>query len=203
MPNINLIPISRRDARRRRRNVRWCAAGCAAYALAATLFAAVAWCTWGGDDPQIRQQLAKAEQEIHRNEASLAQAKARLVGSQSVALATHHIEDQPDWSVLLALLAGKADDQIVIRGCEVRTSSSPAAGNGPALIVSVGGVARSPADAQQYVLRLERSGLFERVTLLDTHREPFLSSEGAAFRIESILSSGLSDEANPGGKDKP
>jgi len=195
MRHINLVPARRRDAKRRRTHMKWCAVGCAVYAAGATVATAIAWGAWAGEDPQVRQQIARADEEIHRTEQDLSEARAKLAVEGSRLTAAKEIAEQPDWSLLLTLLAQKADDQMVLRSCQLRPAGGPA-GEGKAadapvaegLVVVVTGVARSPQTAQQYVLRLEKTGLFGRVTLVETRREPFLNGEASAFRADCVLS---------------
>jgi len=192
MRNVNLIPAPHRAARRRRQKVRWCAAGCSAYALLAVGTGAAVLSNWGGNDPLLGQQLTQLEKEIQGREHELSQGRSALAASESELTAANQMADQPDWSVLLSLLASKAQDQIILRTLQLKSASQPAGGSDPAdrLIVTAGGVSRSPLAAQQYVLRLEKTGLFDRVTLVETHRESFLTSDAASFQIECVLSAG-------------
>ena len=43
------------------------------------------------------------------------------------------------------------------------------------------------AAANKFVLRLEQTGLFSKVSLLDTAREPFFDKNLIAFRLECAL----------------
>lgn len=195
MRNVNLIPARRRDAKRRRAHIRWCAVGCAAYALFAIAAGGLAWNAWAGEDPEVRKEIVHVDEEIRRNELALLESGAKLSAEQTMLTAARQIAGQPDWSFLLALLAEKADNQMVLRSCqlrpaaevagEARSAEMHAAGS---LMVIVSGVARSPQGAQQYVLRLEKTGLFDRVTLVETRREPFLNGEASAFRVDCVLS---------------
>ena len=184
MRDVNLIPAPRRDARQRRRHIQWCATGCILYALGAATAGALARAAWGGRDPRISSQLAAVDQNVRQSEQALTEARARLNQAQTVLVAVRQISQRPDWSALLALLARKSENQIVLRTCEL----SPPAGQSEGAFVAVAaGIARTPADAQEYAIRLQKTGLFERVTLLDTHREPFAGIEASAFRIECAL----------------
>lgn len=195
MRDVNLIPARRRDAKRWRAHIRWCAVGCAAYAVVATTVGGLAWNAWAGEDPAIRQETSHIDEEIHRNQQELSRATIKLAADQQMLSATRQIAGQPDWSLLLTLLAHKVDDQMVLRSCQLRPASE-VTGDAKAiethatggLLIVITGVARSPQGAQQYVLRLEKTGLFDRVTLVETRREPFLNGEAAAFRVDCVLS---------------
>jgi hypothetical protein len=43
------------------------------------------------------------------------------------------------------------------------------------------------AAANRFLLRLEQTGLFSKVSLLDTAREPFFDKNAIAFRLECAL----------------
>ena len=205
MRSINLIPSSRQAARRRRRQVRWCAAGCVAYGLVATAAGAMALVLWGGRNPAVTQELATVEQDIRKSNQSLAQAQAALARARTVLGATREMCERPDWGQLPALLAHEGSDRVMLRTCELSPAGQATAGipAGPFVLLATG-VARTPADAQEYAIRLQKTGLFDRVTLVDTHREPFAGLEAAAFRIECALGAAAPLPA-PGsvGKDDP
>jgi hypothetical protein len=48
-------------------------------------------------------------------------------------------------------------------------------------------LAQSQLAVTKFVLRLEKVGLFSKVTLLDTSREPFRETEATSFRLECII----------------
>ena len=54
-------------------------------------------------------------------------------------------------------------------------------------MLRLAGVGRSQAAVSQFVLRLEQLGLFDRVTLLDTRREPFGADSAVGFRAVCIM----------------
>jgi len=205
MRSINLIPSSRQAARRRRRQVGWCAAGCVAYGLAAAAAGAVAVVVWGGRDVAVTGELSSVQQDIQKSNQSLAQANAALARARTVLGATRQMCERPDWGQLPALLAQEGSDRVMLRTCELSPAGPATAGvpAGPFVLLAAG-VARTPADAQQYAIRLQKTGLFDRVTLVDTHREPFAGLEAAAFRIECALGAASSLPApGSGGKDDP
>jgi hypothetical protein len=109
------------------------------------------------------------------------------------------INEQPDWSVLLRLIAKASTDQIVLTGCRLdlqadanRTNARPATTqpNAANHVLSITGFGRTQAAVSHFVLRLEEAKLFDRVSLIKTSREAFSSGEAVAFRIECSLSDG-------------
>ena len=194
MRDVNLIPAHRRDARRRRTIVRWCAVACAGYAVAAVAVGATCLGVWPAPTDADRKQIEQEDQHIAQKERAITTARARVAAANLTLDAERRVSEQPDWSVLLALLADKAGDQIVLKSCRVAPASAGdakpvAALSGAALLtVEAGGVGRSQLAVSQFLLRLERTGLFAKVALVDTHREGFLTGEAVAFRIEASLS---------------
>jgi hypothetical protein len=57
----------------------------------------------------------------------------------------------------------------------------------PTFILEASGMALDHAAANRFLLRLEQTGLFSKVTLLDTTREPFFDKNAIAFRLECGL----------------
>lgn len=220
MTGINLIPAHRLAARQRRVWRGRCAVTCAGYAavVAAVTIGARAVTAGGGDS--VAGQLDAAAADVDRSAAALTHVRADLDAAESLLRSTRAIAEQPDWSTLLALLAAKADGQVVLKGFAVRPKDPPApaaprppAARGavaakppapppdPTVLVSISGAGTSQAAASQYALRLEGTGLFGRVALLDTNREPFGERAAVSFRIECTLgepAAGRVTAAEPG-----
>ena len=57
-------------------------------------------------------------------------------------------------------------------------------------VLHVSGYGQTQAAVARYILQLERSGLFDRVHLLKTTREPFLAGTAVAFQIDCTISEG-------------
>jgi len=205
MSAINLIPAARLEAKRRKRQIRRCLAACGIYTLIAGAAGVAALMTLGSDDPAVRRQIGIVEEEIRRLDQGLAQAHSRLAATQLVLETNRQIVQRPDWSQLLALLAQKSGEQVVLRTCLLKPVASAAGDGGApagAFTLTLMGMARSAADAQDYAIRLQNTNLFDRVTLVDTRREPFLGLETSAFRVECELGGGPAP-APTGPKDNP
>ena len=204
MSQVNLIPAVRKEAKLRRTQIRRCIAGCFAYGLLAALCSAAALCAWGGQDPSVSQQLLTTQQEIHRTDQALSHERSRLAATRNVLDTARTIVERPDWSDLLALLASESEKQVILRNCQLKPAEAAVSENkaaGAAFVFTAIGLARSAADAQDYAIRLQNSHMFDRVTLLDTRREPFLDSEASAFRIECELGDVPAHQAGEAGKE--
>ncbi|WP_241180012.1 PilN domain-containing protein [Humisphaera borealis] len=206
MQALNLIPFHRLESRRRRSLRRGWVVGCACYGalVAAAGAAALAIDTHSGSDLQARLQTAGTE--VDRASAEVAGFRTELDRVQSLLRSSRAIAEQPDWSSLLALMATKAGQDVTLKGCSVRPRQVPSPTAGvpkpaspsspksvkpaaidPTLLVNVAGLGASQAAVSQFALRLEGTGLFGRVTLLDTTREPFADKQLVSFRIECTL----------------
>ena len=94
------------------------------------------------------------------------------------------------------------DEHIVLRGCHlesiaesrpVGTAAGGKATTQPSQItptkisLTINGLGRSQSDVTQFVLRLEKLGLFDRVDLAQCAREPIGTTEATGFRIECTM----------------
>lgn len=203
MRNVNLIPAWRQRARRRRQRIKCSAGVCVAFGLLCAGAGASVLYAYGARDPAVARELGAVEQEIQTTDQSLAQAQGELGRARTVLAATEQMCQRPDWSQLPALLARQGKERVMLRTCQLSPAGAEAAGlpTGPFILVA-SGVARTPADAQAYAIRLQQTGLFERVTLADTHREPFAGLDASAFRIECTLNAAPA-QVGPAGKDNP
>ncbi|MDB5301979.1 MAG: hypothetical protein JWO87_3642 [Phycisphaerales bacterium] len=203
MRSINLIPAPRRDAKRRRGHLRWCAAGCGGFSGAVLLAAIACRVLWGGGEPGLDRQLTIAQEEVRRADAAFTEARNELASVNAANAADRQIAGQPDWSLLLALVADRAGNEVVLRSLSVTprpveiiaAKPAPAAGK-PAppppapsrsLMLMASGLGKSQPAVTQFALRLEKTGLFSRVRLIDTSRENFLADEATAFHLECSL----------------
>ncbi len=115
------------------------------------------------------------------------------------------VGEQPDWSLLLAMLSSALGDETVLRS--IRLQAPPEAAPGAAggsgtpggaaaartlqpITLEVTGLGRTQQVVSEFVLRLEHTPLFEMVRLVDTRREPFLNDHAVVFRIECVLDAG-------------
>lgn len=190
---VNLIPLSRRTAKRVRGRARHCAVLCVLFALLA-IGGSIGWrMTLGQDDPQINSELARASADIDAANKALASANSEIELARSRIAANRHIISQPDWSLLLALLGEQTGRQIVLRSFELKPDDAATAGKGSGstrLALRITGFGRSSQAVAQFGLRLEETKLFARVTLVDTTHDTFLAGDAFAFRIECPLDDG-------------
>jgi Tfp pilus assembly protein PilN len=199
MKNVNLIPAVRRDAKRGRKHHKVCALACCAYALllgcgvAGTYLAGSS--SSGGES--IGASLGSTNAEIDRLEKQIAAARTELTAANATIEANRTVAEQPDWSILLALLAKTTGEDVVLRSVLVapppnslplaapttpgKTAASPPQ---PEAVLELTGIGQSQLAVSQHVLRLEQSGLFSKVTLLDTGRESFANTNVIAFRLQ-------------------
>ena len=201
MQALNLIPFRRLESQRRRSLRRRWIVGCVCYGalVAAVGAAALAIDTHSGSDIQAR--LLAAGTEVDHASADVSLVRNELDRVNSLLRSSRAIAEQPDWSSLLALMATKAGKDVTLKACSVRPRQAPAVASvkpatpkpvkpaiaDPTLLVNVAGLSSSQSAVSQFALRLEATGLFGRVTLLDTAREPFADKQLVSFRIECTL----------------
>ena len=203
-PNrINLLPQPRLQAIARGFRLRRWLAASACYA--ALLIAGYAMCmaSAGSDVDATNAQLDKVNRQIDDLNRALATLRPQLSETQTKLAVARTVGDQPDWSKLLAIISSTLDDQIVLsnarldstvgtggsqRQAAAQPTSRPAGEADGKLMVNLQGFAKSQAAVTQFVLRLERLGLFDRVEMMNSSRQQFgTSSEATAFRIDCEL----------------
>ncbi len=206
---VNLIPGHRREALRRRRRGRWWAVICLAYAV--TLGGA--WATLrvagGGADRAIAADLAETRNRVEDLELAIERLGPQLAEARASLAASRTIGGQPNWSVLLNLLAVLLGDDAVLSACELKPIEEPrpprrvveAASDQTAepplqpsetraperYTLRLEGVGRTQAAVADFVLRIERTELFDRVKLVETKKVPFGAEQAVAFEIECRL----------------
>jgi len=193
---INLIPAPRRQAKARRtRLVRWgVVLGLYVGALLGAHFVCGA-CWSGGSDLLAAETRASAAKLREANRLMLS-LHAEMVQTEEKLRSAQAVGRQPDWGVLLGLLARNVGDDVVLEFCRVRqgdgrsrsgTKPPAAARLDEPLLLDLGGLAMSQAVVSQFVLRLEKTGLFDQVRLVNTTQRTFLKKDAVAFRLECLL----------------
>lgn len=203
---VNLIPQAKLVARKRVRRVRaWCVAG-SIYAGAL----GVAWASvhlLGRDEhTALAAEIEALQEQIDQdNEAALA-LRPRLDAALATLAANRSVGSQPDWSLLLSLVADMLGDEVVLSACELEdgappgpfTADAPGA-NKEASGASVDhdvlrrytlrlvGLGKSHGAVLGYVRTLEKTQLFESVKLVETRPEPFGDTSAIGFKIECLL----------------
>lgn len=191
MTGVNLIPASRLRARHRATRLRLWAVVLGVYVV--VLGAAYGWMyvNWGEKRSNWTVALGQAEAEIESANQALALRRASLAEAEASLRANRAVGDQPDWSMLLGLLARRLGDDIVLESLSLRPPESArnAAPGAPpvAPIVAIGGLARTHAAVSRFTLGLEETGVFSRVTLQDTRRTNLPRGEAVGFRVEAAL----------------
>ncbi|HWA49611.1 MAG TPA: PilN domain-containing protein [Dongiaceae bacterium] len=175
---VNLIPAHRRVAQQRGRRLKvWIGV---TIGWAGLLLAICAGVRYGGAsdaDAAAANELRGVQSRIEQLDQMLATVKKQLAEAQSRQQTVIAITDQPDWSILLSLLARVRED-VVLR--EVTLRPDPATRN---ITLALRGFSRTQAEASQFVLRLQQIGLFDEVKLLRTGREPVMNTAAVSFDV--------------------
>jgi hypothetical protein len=197
---INLIPKARQGKAERRRRLRfWTSAWCA-YAAILALCAGLMYLRLGtsrdlsAELDQQDQQIAALLTDSHQTDTQLLQVSQKLLSAKGLL-------EQPDWSQLLSMLADLRGSDVVLEDISLALTAEqlPSAAakkpNGKAVVVipktkwnlHLLGHGKTPESVSQYVLRLERTDLFDIVNLERTERDPIGAGDATSFSIQCPL----------------
>lgn len=209
---VNLIPREYRERRVVLMRVRRWLVG----SVVLSSVVGVAWAVMASRVVENRQWLAGQLVSARAD----AEEKARLVSeaqsSHSAALrrlaSARAVAGHPDWSVLLALLARARGEGLVLERVEVRpvvkaepknepddngqgTGTSVASRSEPTYQLDIRGVAESQSLVAQYLLSLERIGLFESVRLRETKPRTIGARGVVEFGVDCAIAAGVKSAA--------
>lgn len=208
MTSTNLIPAYRRDARTRRRLCRIWIAACIAH-LSILMIAYPIVQTVLASDASIEVELTTVQDEIGETEKSNELIRSEVEETRTTLEATRLVENQADWSLLLTLISVELGENLVLKECVLKPRSgnvlevskripmfdsrSGTRGGVPddapvVSIVELKGYGTTHRAVSQFVLRLERTKLFSRITLEESRREGFLQGQAIAFQLSCLLS---------------
>ena len=185
---LNLIPAPLLQERRERRRARWGLRATALY-LSLLLAGTMGYLTLvtprsadgaAAEAAVSAQQVSLLQQQVADVRRDLAEAHRRLQGGRV-------LSERPDWSALLQLVAASAGEDVVLGDLSLNTTG-PTADAGAT--IRLGGIARDPWTVSTFVLRLEDSGLFDRVTIVSSGREPYRQTTATAFTLRCDLHGG-------------
>jgi hypothetical protein len=218
MSDMNFIPSYRMAARGRRARIRRWATASVVWAIVLVMLYAGAYALWGGgrkamagEQKKIAARIQESSQAIRLLQHELATQNLQLRSSQIV-------ENQPDWSLLLAVLPRTLSGDVVLKRCDLRadpTFTPPASAAAPAasrpgaaqpsqepraagpdaapaevqapFLLKVAGYGKTMSAVLQFVQELERTGLFDRVRLVQTTPEAVQSLPVSGFQVECVL----------------
>lgn len=190
MSAINLLPAER--VLRHRRASRLAVWGVVVGAWAALLMAAYGWLcvAWPGPSSMLAAELVSQREhaaELVRLRAQLQRESSELESARQATLA---IRDLPDWSVLLRLLPTRAGGRVVFTSCTLApepSASSRKAGRVSSFVLVLQGLVPDPRAATDLTVDLERLGVFDRVSLVETQRSGDGEDQRLSFRIECVV----------------
>lgn len=202
---INLIPQPRLQMMARRTRVhRWLAAA-GAYAVILIVGYTMCVASAGSDVDATGAALEKTNRKIDELNRAVESLRPQLTEAQAKLAVARTVGDQPDWSLLLSVISSTLDEEIVLNNARLTTSdasssnrqvaaaaaapptSRPSGDADAKFTVALQGFAKSQAAVTQFVLRLERLGLFDRVEMMNSSRQPFGNGDATGFRIECEL----------------
>jgi hypothetical protein len=205
MRSVNLIPAARRQARRRRKTVRHWAVGCVVYlaAMGATyLFCAD---TFGAGSLPVESELVRTGRNVDQSARKIAMLESKLDALRMKLAANESVGNQPDWGLMLSMIARKTGPFVVLRNCRLEpigeideqgreqkidiASISPqrAGGIEGGYRLVLEGVGKDQTAVWEFILALEKTELFQEVRLVNSQMEIFNAERAVGFHLICLL----------------
>lgn len=202
MHDVNLIPAGRLAARRRKACLYLWVVACGLYAATVAAGSLTFHVARAGEDHRQTQQLDAIAQQIEEDSRTALDLRRRLAATNAALETTKAILGQPDWSRLLMGLSAQLGEEIVLSRYQLTTLTADnkivnAEASGSLVTMPLGafltgcrhtmmlnGFGQSQEAVSRFVLRLEGSGVFDRVRLVSSSRQTFLNGEAVAFVVE-------------------
>lgn len=184
---VNLIPITRRIAQQRRSRLQgWIggAIGWTGALLALCMGARLSYST--GSSANAAAELPPVLQQITDLSDRTAAIRKQLAEAVVVRETAQTVMDQPDWSILLAILGNSVSDDVALR--EINLKPNPK--DKKQYILELRGFSRTQPSVSQFVMKLQQVGLFDEVKLLRTGREPVMNISAITFDLACEIRDG-------------
>jgi len=198
MISVNLIPPDRLAGKTIRGHLRiWSAVG-TVYLLVLVAALGACYAAWGrNDNVGLAKQLASTQLQIDETAAAMSEMTAQLSKAKEALATVETVADQPDWSILLALLAKQTGKDVVLQACQVAPEKGPSGigdpsgenstSEGATYRLALVGFGQTQQAVSRFLLELDRVEVFDEVRLVKSNRQPFLEGQAVAFRIECNL----------------
>jgi Tfp pilus assembly protein PilN len=136
----------------------------------------------------VQRRIATSKECIRRLHAQIRAVESKLQGAEA-------LKDHPNWSVLLVCLAESLNDHVILKMCAL-TPSEPATKEPDRAVhgavpyrLEIRGFGASVPSVSDFAAALRNTGVFDKVRLLGTNQEPFMTGKAFSFRIECQLGS--------------
>lgn len=190
MNDLNLLPTPIKVRLHQRRRLTFWVKGAGALAAIGILVSLGAGVYLSDLDTPVRDELNTVQAMINKLEASEAAALQQITTVTHELVVAEDIAGQPNWSVLLSVLAAGLDegayleriDTALVMDAGVTIAPPTKAASGP-YRVTVSGISLVQADATKYALFLEQCGLFDSVRLVATRPRPDVDASAVGFEI--------------------
>jgi hypothetical protein len=202
MNDVNFIPAERLVAKHRKARLYMWAVICGTYIVLLVVGSVAGHVLCPGPDAGLAEQLAAAGDQIKQNSDAVLELRRTLAETTAAMETSRAIREQPDWSRLLSGLSHELGQELVLNRCQlvaVREDGKPLteAWNEALLAkplrslmskhryqLVLQGYGQTQEAVSKFALGLEGIGLFERVWLINSSRQTFLSSQAVAFTVE-------------------
>jgi len=200
MNAVNLIPAHRHHAKQRRSRIRWVTTACVIYGLLLLGGYGFVFAAWGASDQTVAEELFQLQKTSETNTRLLTAVQPKLLEAKATLSANLSVGRQPDWSILLDLLAKSTGEYVVLESCELEQIEREEEQRRPDLpaaqakyLLSISGLAKSQIDVSQFVLGLEKSQLFDQVNLVETARRSLNDYDCVVFKLACSLGPGKAE----------
>ena len=192
MQGVNLLPHDCRIARSKRvRMQRW-GVGVLIYTAALSAGWLGLHLASGGAEHAVAAQRTQIDAQIADTESAIQRLQPRLSESLATLAAGRSVGYQPNWAILLHLMANLLGDDAVLTRCHLQPAKQTQTRHHIARVYTLNlhGLAKSHETVSAYVLALESKPVFKSVKLNATRREPWGSETAIAFDLTATLEGG-------------
>jgi hypothetical protein len=120
MADMNFIPSHRMAARDRRARIRRWATASVVWAMVLVTLYAGAYALWGGGRKAMAGEQRRVAARILETSQAIRMIQHELASQNLLLRSGQIVENQPDWSILLAVLPRTLSGDVVLKRCELR-----------------------------------------------------------------------------------
>ena len=178
MNRVNLLPLDRQAAHRHRRaRKRWLTIN-SLYGVILALVGA----SYIASRPASPATLVGPAPDLAALNATLVSVRQQTMQLQTVAASNASAAERPDFSRLLAAIAGARGEAVTLESVDLIAAKEAS----PRTLVLIG-VAQSHATVTQFAMRVEAMGVFTAVRIADVTARPVGTAEGVGFRLQCLM----------------
>jgi Tfp pilus assembly protein PilN len=165
---LNFIPTQRQLHAETQRLVHQWTLALAVFGSVVLVVAGLVYITYSNETQIATEAIESVRRRMETSKSMELLARREAVKAQAELIATRAVGRPPDWTIVLGLLAAEASGQLAIDTLTLTQAEASDPSPTEMVTLLISGRTKSSSSISEFVVSLEKSGLFDKVKLLSS-----------------------------------